>query len=239
MVYCQLTELRYSLNGISESQMDLLFSHLDRQESQVIVKRLSNRRTTLSPDDIVLEGMFSNTMIAALARAFPPPLSFKVEMTMGMEQLRRYCAFEWEPQQLLLCGISLLPYQTMQQMISFENAWHYLRLLTTTEAGSILKPMLAVKAKGLVALDRNYAEFILPLHRIDFLLAWLNQLAVKTVDLNWLSGTTGDLDEELLQSVGSIDQTRLPVLNTWVERTEASEDLDFEQLFSRVMVALS
>ena len=218
--------------------MDLLFTHLDRLDTQIIVKRLTDRSVSLSPDDIILEGQFNQTIIAALARGFPPPLSFKVEVSHGIEQLRRYCAFEWEPQQLLLCGVSLLPFTDMQQMIAFNNPWQYLRLLTTTEAGSVLRPLLAIKSRGLVAIQKNIAEFIMPLHRIDFLLSWLDRMVDYNIDLNWLSGSTGELDPELLKSVGTLNQERIPALNNWITKTSGSDDLDFEKIFSRAMIAL-
>ena len=162
--------------------MNLLFSHLDQLNSQVILKRLTNRAVTLSPDDIVLEGHFSNDLVAALARGFPPPLSFKVEVTSDPMVLRSYSGFEWQPDTMLLCGISLLPFQKIQQMVGFDNAWHYLRLLTTTEVGSILRPLLAVKPKGLISIENRMIEFILPMHRIDFLLNWLEYLFEVEVD---------------------------------------------------------
>jgi len=218
--------------------MNLLFTHLDRLDSQVILKRLTDRSVTLSAEDIILEGYFSQEVIAALSRAFPPPLSFKVEMD-NPEILRAYSAFEWQPSMLLYCGVSLLPFQTIQELVEFDNAWQYMRLLATTEVGSILKPLLAVKAKGLVAIDRQQVEFILPMHRIDFLKAWIDQLQLEEITVNWLSGSTGTLNEEVLKSVGSVDQDRLPNLRNWVEQTSEQEDLDFERLFNRAMIALT
>ncbi len=217
--------------------MNFLFSQLDRLESQVIIKRLTDRRLTLSPDDIVLEGMFPSDLINALSRSFPPPLSFKVEVD-NSEYLKAYTGFEWNQTTLLYCGVSLLPYETMQQMINFENAWQYIRLITTTEAGSILRSWLAVKPKGLISVTKNSLEFILPMHRIDLLLLWLDRLQTEVIDLNWISGSTGEIAGELLQHLGSLNQARLPVLETWISRTSASEDLDFQRLFARAMVAI-
>jgi hypothetical protein len=191
-------------------------------------------------DDLVLEGIFSETLIQNLSRAYPPPLAFKLQLHQDIStQMRQYSSFEWQEDPTLYCGVALLPFVDMQQMIAFDDAWHFLRLITTTQAATILKPLLAVKPKGVISWHKNLLHFVLPVHRMDFLQQWAEQLSQGTANLNWLSGSTGELSPEILQSVGSVDPESQPKVVLEVNRTKNLQNLDFEQLFNRVLSVIA
>jgi hypothetical protein len=239
-VQSEIVELRYSLNGITQAQLDLLFSSISDQDDQIMIKRISDPHAALSMDDLVLEGIFSDTLIQNLSRAYPPPLAFKLQLHQNISaQMRQYSAFEWQEAPTLYCGVSLLPFMEMQQMIAFDDAWHFLRLVTTTQAATLLKSLLAVKPKGVISWHKNLLHFVFPLHRMDFLQQWANQLGQGTANLNWLSGSTGELAPEILQSVGSVDQEAQPKIAVELNRTKNLQNLDFERLFNRVLSVIS
>jgi hypothetical protein len=74
---------------------------------------------------------------------------------------------------------------------------------------------------------------------MDFLQLWVDQMINDTANLNWLSGSTGELSSEILQSVGSIKPAEQPKIDVHVNRTGNQENLDFELLFNRVLSVIS
>lgn len=237
MLSLDIVELRYSLNGVTESQMRLLFNILEKNSSQVIMKRV-NAAQALSADDIILEGVVSTDLVTQLARGFPPPLSFKVESNQDLyPRLRSYCSFEWQNNPTLLCGVSMLPFVALQTMLTFDSPWQLLRLITSSQAGSILKPLLVVKPKGLLVISRNQVNFVMPMHRIDFLVKWLEYITHNDATVNWLSGSTGELVPELVEAIGSVDVNKIPTLESLLSQTSSDQDLDFSLLFKKALVA--
>jgi predicted XRE-type DNA-binding protein len=73
--------------------------------------------------------------------------------------------------------------------------------------------LLLVKAKGIVALRKNDIQIILPAHRTDFIFSWLNKALVEEITFDWLSGSTGELSKEITSTLGSIDQSKISLLN--------------------------
>ncbi|MHA2169389.1 MAG: hypothetical protein ACXAB7_05795 [Candidatus Kariarchaeaceae archaeon] len=232
----EVVELRYSLNGISDSQLRVLFSHIERERHQIILRRLTNPRYALSSDDIILEGVFSAEFLSSVSRAFPPPLACKLQVE-GLDtlKLKEYSCIEIENYQTILAGICVLPVIQTQHIIGFDTPNQFLNLITTTRAGSILKCLLAVKPKGFIVLEKNIISIILPLHRIDFLQAWINQISQRSVSLDWLSGSTGEIPEELAAAIGSIDQTQTSFLENWLEIANHVKPVAFEMQFKRAL----
>ncbi|MHA2251220.1 MAG: hypothetical protein ACXAD7_12725 [Candidatus Kariarchaeaceae archaeon] len=235
----EVAELRYSLNGISDSQLNVLFSQIESEHNQVIIKRISNPNYSLSSDDIILEGFFSDNFLAGLARAFPPPLSCKILVKdLNLSNLQDYSAITWEDSFMFRSGITLLPISQMKQMIGFDTSSQFLNLLTSTKAGSILKCLLAVKPRGLIAQDGDSIHIVLPAQRIDFTLAWISQLCQEFTSLDWLSGSTGELSEEIVSSIGSINQDEIIQLEHWLKKANQITTQDFEIIFKRALVGL-
>ena len=93
---CDITELRFSLNSISDSQIQTLFIEIEKEENQLIIKRVTDSEVALSADDLLIEGKFSTRFLMTIARVFPPPLSCKVEFEIEIQnKLRDYAAFCW------------------------------------------------------------------------------------------------------------------------------------------------
>ncbi len=246
----EVVELRYSLNGISESQLLVLFSQIESEQRQIIIKRISNPSYSLSTDDIILEGFFSKKFLSSLSQVFPPPLSCKIKVNNFDKQIiskyssidwvdqNKYSSIEWVGQNILYAGITLLPTSQMQQMIGFSSNQQFFNLITTTRVGSVLKCLLLAKPKGLIAIQANIINIILPLHRVEFVLAWIDEIQKNTVTLDWLSGSTGDLSEELVSTIGSIDQSQFENLDQWLQQTNDNILGDFKGIFNRALIGL-
>ena len=210
---CELVEIRFSLNGISDAQIQSLFNLIEKEEEQVILKRVSDPDLAISSDDFILEGTFSNEFLAGIARRVPRPLSCKFQFSEDpTDYLRPYSVMSWYHQSPILVGVTILPIQVVQGYLGFEYPTTFLNLILTTKAASLLKNLLIVKPKGLINLNGKTAEFVLINHRIDFIQSWLNKLIREQVDLDWLSGSTGEISEEIVGSVGFIDQSSVDEL---------------------------
>lgn len=236
---CDITELRYSLNGISDSQMETLFREIEREENQLIIKRVTDPNIALSADDLLIEGKFSNHFLMTIARVFPPPLSCKVEFeTEIQDKLRDYAAFSWNNNNQMLLGVTVFPYLEVQSLVGFTSSTHFLNLIISTRAASLLKSLLLVKPKGLISFEKNKMTIVLPNHRIDFLLAWLRQLIKEKVDVNWLSGSTGSLDEELVGSIDFIDQSKLEEIQPYLEKAMVIQPGELQTVFKRALASM-
>jgi hypothetical protein len=238
-VVCDITELRYSLNGISDSQIQTLFNQIENEENQLIIKRVTDPNVALSSDDLLIEGKFSNQFLMTCARVFPPPLSCKIEFNIEIkDKLRDYAAFSWKHNTQILLGVTVFPYLDVQSYIGFTSSTHFLNLITSTRAASLLKSLLIVKPKGLVSFEKNVMTVVLPNHRIDFILAWINQLLNDKVDINWLSGSTGQLDEELVGSIEFVNQTNLEEINSYLEKAMVIQAGELQRVFRRALASM-
>ena len=236
---CDITELRFSLNGISDSQIQTLFTEIEREENQLIIKRVTDPAVALSSDDLLIEGKFSHRFLMTVARVFPPPLSCKVEFETEIhDKLRDYAAFSWNHHNQILLGVTVLPYLGVQSLIGFTSSTHFLNLIISTKAASLLKSLLVVKPKGLISIEKNKITIVLPNHRIDFLLAWLRKVYMDKVDINWLSGSTGSLDEELVGSIEFIDQSKLEEMKPHLDKAMIIQPGELQTVFKRALASL-
>lgn len=236
---CEITELRYSLNGISDSQIQTLFNQIQRDSNQFIIKRVTDPNVALSSDDILIEGKFSVGFLNILARVFPPPLACKFEFEGNLqEKLREYSAFSWNHKNMVLLGVTIFPYVEVQSYVGFTSSTHFLNLITSTEAASLLKGLLVVKPKGLISFEKNVMTMVMPNHRIDFLIAWLNQLVLEEVNLDWLSGSTGQLDEELAASVKFVNQSQLEQVASYLEKAMVIQAGELKTVFKRALASI-
>lgn len=239
IVNCEVMELRYSLNGISESQIQVMFRLIEQESNQLIIRRISDSKFALSSDDLILEGNFSSEFLAEISRTFSPPLSCKLRITEEIEaQIRYYATFSWTNGVMLYGGITVLPMNQTQKMVAYTSPTHFLNLITSTQAGSDLKGLLAVKPKGLISINSNVATIVLPNHRIDFMKEWLFRLGSYEVDLNWLSGSTGELSEEILSSVGSVDAQKMENLPNLLDRAISIPSADLNFMFRKAILSL-
>ncbi|OLS27824.1 MAG: hypothetical protein HeimC2_10190 [Candidatus Heimdallarchaeota archaeon LC_2] len=236
---CEITELRYSLNGISDSQIQTLFNQIQRDNNQFIIKRVTDPSVALSSDDILIEGKFSSEFLNVLARVFPPPLACKIQFEGNFqEKLREYAAFSWSYKNIVLLGVTVFPYVEVQSYIGFTSSTHFLNLITSTKAATLLKGLLLIKPKGLISFDKNVLTMVMPNHRIDFIIAWLNQLMVAEVNLNWLSGSTGELDEELAASVNFVNHSNLEEINSCLEKAIVIQAGELKTVFRRALASI-
>jgi len=235
----QIIELRYSLNNLTESQIQLLFNQIEREESPIVIRRISDHRFSLSPDDIILEGSFSQNMINSLSKGYPLPLSIKFEIKgISTEQIVNYTTFEWRENPKIYCGVSLIPSYALQNYISYNDATHFINLIIKTQAPSIIRPLMAIKPKGVILSEGNNLTMVLPNHRIDFMLKWINTLFAQEITVDWLSGSSGELDQDIVKSMGSIDQSKIPILKVLIQRSANMDLGNFELIFRRSLQIL-
>ena len=235
----KLIELRYSLNGITDIQISALFGQIEQEENQIIIKRISDSRYALSADDIIIEGEVSPKLLNILAQVKLEALSCKISTgNLVIDNLRNYSAFSWINRQTILSGICIIPINQMQQLVQFSNPTQFMNLITSTAAGSYLRSLLAVKPRGIIAIENNVLNIIFPAHRIDFLLEWVRKLETEHISIDWLSGSTGELHPDLVKSIGSIDQSRIDMLVEWLEKAKMVAPTDLNIMYRRALASL-
>ena len=79
---------------------------------------------------------------------------------------------------------------------------------------------------------------VMPNHRIDFIIAWLNQLITQEVNLDWLSGSTGELDEELATSVQFVNQETLEQVNNFLAKAMVIQAGELKTVFRRALASI-
>ncbi|MCH8906744.1 MAG: hypothetical protein IH840_06620 [Candidatus Heimdallarchaeota archaeon] len=67
---------------------------------------------------------------------------------------------------------------------------------------------------------------------------WLFRLGSYEVDLNWLSGSTGELSEEILSSVGSVDAQKMENLPNLLDRAISIPSADLNFMFRKAILSL-
>ena len=108
---------------MSDDQVRSIFSLIEAEKNQIIVKRYSNPPFAITIDDIVIEGEFSDEFLASISRNLPLPLTCKIETSQNPSNLlRSYSALVWKDNPLIFSGITLLPFYQVQQMIGFKDA---------------------------------------------------------------------------------------------------------------------
>lgn len=224
---CRLAEIRYSLVGISESQLQTLFELLDQEKDQIIFKRITEPRYALSDDDIVLRGNFSNSIIKNLSQILPPPLVVKIENDdINKETFEIFGSKKWVSEEsTIYAGNSILPINNIYQVTGLKSEY-FVDVIITSNAGSILKPYLLTKPKGLIEVKDRSILIIYPFHRMDFLLSWVKQAIYGIISFDWLSGESGELDQTLVGITGDTNIDVNDHLTKWNVHSTSGIDLN-------------
>ena len=116
----RITEIRYSLNGISEGQLQSLFDQLDKEQDQVIFKRITDTRFSLSSDDIILQGNFSPSFISSISQILLPPLMLKIENEYIQRNLfESFAAKKWDSENTsIYVGNTIIPVNNLKKVTS-------------------------------------------------------------------------------------------------------------------------
>lgn len=234
-------KLRYSINGINEDQLNILFDYLNNETNQIMIKRITNPRFSLSIDDLILEGFFSNILIENLSRLLPPPISVTFNILSSQsEKFARYSAINWNYlDSVILGGVTLIPINQVTNMIDVSSIRLFMNLISSTPAASFLKAYLLIKPKGIVRFEKDLLQFVLPNHRVDFITKWTERI-IHDLEINfdWLSGSTGELSEEIVSNIGSIDQRQVDNLKIWLNSAINSLQSDYNKMYRRALKAI-
>ncbi len=232
-----ITEIRYSLNGISEGQLQNLFDLLDNEDNQIIFKRISDSRYALSSDDIILLGNFSISFITSVSQFLFPPLMFKIEGDfISRDIFDIFGAKKWESENTtIFVGNTIIPANNLKNVIGYTMGDQFLKLLTTTPAGSALKSLLITKPKGLFEVGEGFVKIIFPFHRIDFILDWVKQVIMGVVTFDWLSGVTDELDKKLIGCNGNLPPNLDTEIIKWVNSLDTFSVIELERSFKRAL----
>ena len=238
----KIISVRLSLNGATTKQLNSLFSLIQRYESPITISRVVAENLSYAGSDLILDGVFNSVFVKKLANIFPYPVEVAYDISEHkdfLHLLENYATMKWELSQTVFLGITLFPTEVMKKFIDSKNNDEFLRLILTTPLGSYLKSMLILKPKGLLAISENKMHLFLLNQRFDFVSIWLDWILNKnTVDLNWVSGDSGKLQEDYHQTV------ELPVkiqtdLNKWREVIKDRKIEDFGLVYGRLLKLLA
>ncbi len=238
---CDIIEIRLSLNGVTEGFLFTLFRLLDNEPNQILIKRINDPRFSLTSDDLILEGTFSPQFIKIISNFYPFIQSFKISSDMLTESIvETYAAKKWNTNNMtLFSGITLLPQDQIINIVKCDTPDHFVNLLISSQAGSVLNPLLLIKPKGIIAQYEQITQVIYPARRLDLIIEWFNKIIKEKISDDWISGLTGELPPELATSIGTIDQNEILKIDEWLEATKQLPQVNVNRCFRYSMRALS
>jgi hypothetical protein len=238
---CDIIEIRLSLNGVTEGFLFTLFRLLDNEPNQILIKRINDPRFSLTSDDLILEGVFSQQFIKIISNFYPFIQSFKISSDLITESIiDPYAAKTWIAKDITLySGVTLLPQDQVASFVNYESPDHFVNLLISSQAGSVLNPLLAIKPKGIIAKSEEITQVVYPARRLDLIIEWFNKIISDETSIDWISGSTGELAPELASSIGDIDQNKLLKIDEWLEATKQLPQVNVNRCYRYSMRAIS
>lgn len=226
------------MNGVSQRQIENLFQLIQRFEIPITLSRSSDTRFAFSRSDLILVGNFSLEFLEAFSRSFPSVLALTVDSSSSptiLESLEAYSSLVWELDKKIYLGMTILPHETITKIIPVADNMDFLKLLFLTPAAAHLKNYLITKPKGMIAVKETEFDIILPHQRPDFIYYWLQQVAnMNEVDINWVSGSTGELPEELIVSQG-LSPTFQQSFESWLSTAQSHQIDDFGLTYQKIL----
>ena len=127
---------------------------------------------------MVLEGVFSQQFIKIISNFYPFIQSFKISSDLITESIiDPYTAKTWISNDITFySGVTLLPQYQIAGFVNYESPDHFVNLLISSQAGSVLNPMLAIKPKGIIAKYGNITQVVYPARRLDLIIEWFNKI---------------------------------------------------------------
>ena len=237
---CDIIEIRLSLNGVTEGFLFTLFRLLDNEPNQILIKRINDPRFSLTSDDLILEGVFSPQFIKIISNFYPFIQSFKISSDKITEStIESYVAKKWNANNIAFySGVTLLPQNQIAQFVNYDSPDHFVNLLISSQAGSVLNPLLVVKPKGIIAQNEQITQVVYPARRLDLIIEWFNKIISEETSIDWISGSTGELAPDLASSIGDIDQNELLKLDEWLEATKQLPQVNVNRCYRYSMRAL-
>ena len=127
---CDIIEIRLSLNGVTEGFLFTLFRLLDNEPNQILIKRINDPRFSLTSDDLILKGVFSQQFIKIISNFYPFIQSFKISSELITESIiEPYAAKTWIAKDIKLLdwacigkGATIGAGATLQRTVVWDGA---------------------------------------------------------------------------------------------------------------------
>lgn len=154
--------------------------------------------------------------------------------------IETYAAKRWNKNDITLySGVTLLPQNQIAKLVNCDSPDHFVNLLISSQAGSVLNPLLVIKPKGIIAKSEQIIQVVYPARRLDLIIEWFNKIIKEEISSDWISGLTGELSSDLATSIGDVDQDKLLKMETWIESTKQLPQVNVNRCFRYSMRALS
>jgi len=169
--------VRISQKSLNIDVLEELYSALEGQN--ITIKRIFDRRFSLSGDDLIIEGEIDE-LLDNLSIKFPKivTIRFQVEESSKYEEILEKCSaikFDHEHHQYYF-GSTLVNYEFLYNRLRITEKEKILAVLFRSLLGSKFIPLMPVKIKGVVVLNKKNSSvsFVLPIQQIETLKAWLD-----------------------------------------------------------------
>ncbi len=231
--------MTFSAYGVSSEFISSFFNLLSKYENILHYFRKSGSTNTFFGDEITLAGTFDYRFIQSFSKLKPEisSITFRIDNSDYFKnELLRYSCFTWELEKNLYLGNTVLTFDFLNQILGIKNDnLLFLKLLLSTPAVSELKHLLLTKPKGVLSIKDDIITFFLPNQTIDFLFHWMKKVEQgQTCDLNWISGSSGELPPELQQSEG-IPSSIVESLESWLSLAKLNVLNDYELIFHKAI----
>jgi hypothetical protein len=237
----EITGLRVSLNGVTQRQIEGLFKLIETNDNPITITRTSNPKFAFSHTDLQLSGNFSYEFLQNFSRLFPSILTMNVDVENDyniIQNLSNYAILVWELEKTIYLGPTILEVELLRKIIPINENIDFLKLLFLTPAITYLKNYILTKPKGFITALDNTLELVLPQQRADFLYLWLNRVKNgEPIDIDWISGSSEELPEELTLKQGLPDAFQQNFEN-WLKVAQTNSIDDFDLTYRSILSKL-
>ncbi len=230
--------IRISQKTFPIDQLKEVYSAIQKQ--YITIKRVFDPRYSISGDDIIIEGDIDK-VLENLSHGLLNFEAVRFSLSEGtiQDKLEKKSAITiLENNRHYFFGTAMVDYDQITQNLMITERDKILSLLFRSKLGSVFKPLMPVKVKGLVVVnnENNTVEFVLPTQRIETLKKWIYELMIKDSmtfkDLsNILEKTDLSMKREYEDSLNWI-QTQLPEL---LQKSTTIENIDIISVYKKAM----
>lgn len=229
----------YPLHLFSSTTLLYLFNQLDTSNQSYTLKRISDPSPTLSGNEIYLEGRFEVPFISTTTSRSGLPIAIRFELEQEqlstiLKNLHLFSCYYIGNPYLIFIGVTLIPIKEVLAKLHLPSKEAIVQQLFRSTLISKIKPLLAVKPKGIIYSRRTFIEFVYPVHPPDILAEWLNLLSQKLLNLeayeSLVQKSIVKQNETILQPISNLN-----TMNGNYNSTPPHEDPNLPFLLSRAL----